>query len=97
MAIATAAILNGMPKRYCPITQSGKELSAHQVESLASTGRVRIVLAFDGDGAGRDARLRLAGSIRLAGKTLSEVDLPDGADPASWLANHGPAALGAFR
>lgn len=91
MAIATAAILNGMPKRYCPITQSGKELSGDQVESLASTGRVRIVLAFDGEGAGREARLRLARTIRLAGKIPSEVDLPDGADPTSWLVAHGPA------
>jgi len=96
MAIAIAAILKGLVTQYCPLTQSGRELSAHQVERLAMVGPVRLVLALDGDGAGREARLRLARTIRAIGRTPTEIDLPDGSDPASWLASHGPAGLGTF-
>lgn len=85
-----------MAELYCPITQSGKELSPLQVASLSSTGPATLVLALDGDVAGRDGRRRLAGALRSAGRTAAEVELPDGADPASWLARHGRAGLGVF-
>jgi DNA primase len=95
MAIAAAAIKAGT-ERYTPVTQSGKELSPLQVASLSSTGKATLVLALDRDAAGSDARRRLAGALRSAGRSAAEANLPDGEDPASWLALHGAAGLGAF-
>lgn len=94
MAIAAATIAAGMAQRCCPVTQSGKELSPLQVASLSFSGSATLVLALDGDDAGRRAQRRLARALGSVGRMASEVELPDGADPASWLARHGPAALG---
>ena len=96
MAIATAAVAAGEAGLYCPVTQSGKELSPLQVASLSSAVNATLVLSLDGDGAGRDARRRLARALWSAGRSASEVDLPDGEDPASWLACHGATGLGVF-
>ena len=54
MAIAVAAIRSGRSQEFCPITQSGRELSPRQLASIAELARP-IVLAFDGDAAGRDS------------------------------------------
>lgn len=62
MAIATAAIATGRAELYCPLTQSGKEPSPLQVAGLSATRKASLVLALDGDLAGRDARRRLAGA-----------------------------------
>ena len=97
MAIAAVAIAAGLEGLYCPVTQSGKELSPLQVASLSLLGSATLVLALDADDAGRGAQLRLAGGLRSVGRMASEVNLPDGADPASWLAFHGTAGLGAFQ
>jgi DNA primase len=93
MAIAVAAIRRGSAHRFCPITQSGRELSALQVESALRLHPGPLLVSFDGDAAGRDSNRRLVTAIQIRGRGAAVINLPDGADPASWLTRFGPAAL----
>ena len=93
MAIAVAAIRRGSAHRFCPLTQSGRELSALQVESILRLHPGPLLISFDGDAAGRDSNRRLAAAIQIRGRGAAVINLPDGADPASWLTRFGPAAL----
>ena len=93
MAIAVAAIRRGCAHRFCPITQSGRELSATQVESALRLHPGPLLVSFDGDVAGRDSNRRVAAAIRIRGRRAAVINMPDGADPASWLARFGPTAL----
>ena len=97
LAIAQAAVRTGQADRFCPVTQSGKELSAEQLYTVLELADSPLVVAFDGDGAGREAASRLARRVIDRGRDVAVVDLPDGHDPASWLAAAGPvAAFGAW-
>ena len=93
LAIAVSAIRRGRTHHFCPITQSGKELSGSQIETAFRLHPGPLLISFDGDAAGRDSNRRLAAAIRSRGRTASVIDLPDGTDPASWLTRFGPAAL----
>ncbi len=93
MAIAVAAIRRGCAHRFCPITQSGRELSALQVESAFRLHPGPLLISFDGDAAGRDSNRRLVTAIHIRGRAAAVINLPDGADPASRLTRFGPAAL----
>ena len=93
MAIAVAAIRRGCAHRFCPITQSGSELSALQVESAFRLHPGPLLVSFDGDAAGRDSNRRLVTAIHIRGRGAAVINLPDGADPASWLTRFGPAGL----
>lgn len=53
-------------------------------------------MAMDGDDAGRDSNPRLHATAAALGRETIVVPLPDGQDPASWLAQEGPAGLTAF-
>lgn len=86
LAIAQAAVRSGHADRFCPVTQSGKQLSAAQLYAIVEMTITPPVIAFDGDTAGRDAAEHLARRVRDRGLTADVVDLPDGHDPASWLA-----------
>ena len=96
LAIAQAAIRSGQADRICPVTQSGKELSATQLYTVLELCHSPLVVAFDGDGAGREAASRLARRVIDRRRRVAVVDLPDGHDPASWLAAVGPAGLAAW-
>lgn len=95
LAIATAAITAGQVERWCPLTQSGRELSPAQLGWLADTG-VPLVLGFDGDRAGADSATRYTTAATRAGVPVAVTLLPGGHDPASWLADTGPAGLTAW-
>ena len=95
MAIAVAALRAGQADRYCPLTQSGRELSGAQLEYVLGLPG-RVVLAFDGDEAGRDATRRVAAAAARRGRHVPVASLPEGEDPASWLARRGPAGLSAL-
>src|SRR5262249_9358290 len=47
MAIAVAAIQCGLSDRYCPLTQSGRELSARQLDHVLALHPMPPVVAFD--------------------------------------------------
>jgi DNA primase len=55
-----------------------------------------VVIAFDGDAAGRESTSRLARALALQGKPVSIAKLPEGDDPASWLAKRGTRGLVVF-
>jgi hypothetical protein len=63
MAIAVTALRAGQGERYCPLTQSGRELSGPQLEYVLGLPG-RVVLAVDGDEPGRDTTRRVAAAAR---------------------------------
>jgi len=95
LAIATVALTANLAHLYCPLTQSGRQLSVHQVRQVRHLDR-HPVLAFDADRAGEESTTRIGGLLALAGCTPSVASLPRGEDPASWLARRGVNGLAAF-
>ena len=96
MAIAVAAIRCGRAGQFCPVTQSGRELSVEQLQQVVSLNGGPLVLAFDGDAAGREsARRHTVAAVRL-GHAVSVTTLPGDHDPASWLAERGADGLRAW-
>jgi DNA primase len=96
MAIAVAAVRSGQADRFCPVTQSGRELSDAQVRKIIALHPSRPVLAFDGDDAGRDSAGRYEQTFVAAGRPAIVSALPAAHDPASWLAENGDAGLEAW-
>jgi len=96
MAIAIAAIRTGRPDLFCPVTQSGRELSDTQVRRIITLHASRPVLGFDGDSAGRDSSARYEQAFCALGRQVLVSTLPAPHDPASWLAVHGDAGLDAW-
>jgi DNA primase len=96
MAIAVAAIKAGAAPYFCPITQSGRELSPRQIAATALLHPGPLVLAMDGDPAGRDSGRRIASAVVAGGRRAVLASLPDGQDPASVLARYGPRGLTLF-
>jgi DNA primase len=95
MAIAVAAIRSGRAEEFCPVTQSGRELSACQLANVAALARP-IVFAFDGDAAGRDSAVRHARAAIRSGLPAWVTMLPGDHDPASWLAHRDGEGLRAW-
>jgi DNA primase len=93
LAIAAAAIRTDMADRICPVTQSGKQLSANQLSAVLGLHPNPPIIAFDGDSAGRESDLRVARAAAERGETVTFASLPDGHDPASWLAERGDDGL----
>ena len=93
LAVATAAVLVGAGAYLCPVTQAGRELSAHQVATVLDLHPGRPVVALDGDAAGREGAQRMERAFITAGRSPLRVDLPEGEDPASWLASRGTVGL----
>ena len=96
MAIAVAAIRAGKAAAFCPVTQSGRELSDVQVRRVTAMHPGRLVLGFDGDDAGRESAARYSLVFAQAGKPVSVTSLARGHDPASWLADRGDRGLYAW-
>jgi len=95
MAIAVAAIRSSRADEFCPTTQSGRELSSSQLATVAALA-TPIVLAFDGDTAGRDSAMRHARTAIRSGLPAWVTTLPGNHDPASWLAHREGAGLYAW-
>jgi DNA primase len=96
MAIAVAAVRSGTAGRFCPLTQSGRELSAFQLDHVLRLHPFPPVIAFDGDVAGRESALRHAMAAARQGHAVLVTTLPGDHDPASWLAEKGAEGLGAW-
>jgi DNA primase len=93
LAIATAAVKAGKVGLFCPITQSGRELSDHQIRLIVNLHPAAPVLSFDSDPAGDDSALRYALSFAAYGNAVTVTSLERGQDPASWLSEHGSQGL----
>jgi len=83
--------------RHAGVAPSGTALTAGQVTTLNTTAGPlsarRVIVAFDGDPAGRQAALRAYPLLRAAGAWPTTADLPDGHDPAGLTQHHGTGAL----
>jgi DNA primase len=96
MAIAVAAIRSGLDDKFCPVTQSGRELSPEQLDRVLALHPMPPVVAFDGDQPGRESNVRLAIAAVHRHREVVITTLPDDHDPASWLAEHGDVGLAAW-
>ena len=79
------------------VAAMGTSLSAEQLRVLQRRGARRLLVVFDGDGAGRRATGKLIAGLRSAligsGLDLAVVELPSGSDPDGLILSHGPDAL----
>jgi DNA primase len=79
------------------VAAMGTSLSAEQLRVLQRRGARRLLVVFDGDGAGRSATGKLIAGLRSAligsGLELAVVELPTGSDPDGLIRSHGPDAL----
>jgi DNA primase len=96
LAIAVAAIRAGRADAFCPVTQSGRELSRLQVERVLRLHSNPPVIAFDGDAAGRESTDRVRRNVLARGVRVLSANLPDGEDPASLFAESGASMLEVF-
>jgi len=84
--------LDGAPG-FVGLAPCGTALTAEQVALLdAAAGGLEqrsVVVAFDGDTAGRTAAVRAYELLRAVRAWPHAVDLPDGQDPADLLQQHG--------
>jgi DNA primase len=96
MAIAVAAIQAGSGDLFCPVTQSGRELSPTQLGHVLGLHGAAPVIGFDGDRPGIESNIRVAAAAAERGREALVVILPDGHDPASWLAAAGPSGIAAW-
>lgn len=82
---------------FVGVAPCGTALTATQVDLLDNaTGGLAdrgVVVAFDGDDAGRQAGVRAYRLLRQAGAWPHALDLPAGQDPAGVLQQHGPPGL----
>ena len=96
LAIATTALRAGAANRFCPLTQSGRELSTAQLGHVLHMHPNPPIVAFDADPAGRDSTIRLATAARRKGVSVQVARLPEGQDPASFLATSNGAGIAAL-
>jgi DNA primase len=82
---------------FVGVAQCGTALTEQQVALLdGATGGLAergVVVAFDGDTAGRTAAVRAFEPLRAVGAWPHALDLPADQDPAVLLQQHGPAGV----
>ncbi|MBV9448109.1 MAG: toprim domain-containing protein [Streptosporangiaceae bacterium] len=94
------------PARYAGVALCGTALTHGQARLLATLdwarvparhdpclGAAGVVVALDGDRAGRLAAVRAHRLLRGVTDDLAAVSFPPGSDPASYFREHGSAAL----
>ena len=83
-------------RRYAAVAPCGTALTARHVAALqdmAALETAGVLIAFDGDEAGRRAAVRAYYLLVRVTNRLDAVAFPPGQDPAQVLADHGPAAV----
>lgn len=96
-AIAATAADAGLTDRVIPVSANGTAVSGPQAAQVCALAPAGIVLALDGDDAGRAGTERWLDALTLQRHRLPRVAaLPDRVDPAGWLAERGRAGLAAF-
>ncbi len=97
LAVAAAAANAGRLQEFWPCSTNGVTVSAAQARLVASSGARRLVIALDGDAAGAEGTGRWVDAVcRGLRRPLLVTRLPEGVDPADWLAREGSAGLSAF-
>ena len=83
-------------ERYAGLAPCGTALTSRQAAALgrvADLRRTGILVALDGDRAGREAAVKAYGMLLEVTSKLTAVILPDGRDPAEIFQADGAAAL----
>jgi DNA primase len=79
------------------VAAMGTALTLEQLQLLQRRGARRLLVVFDGDGAGTRATGKLIAGLRSAligsGLELAVVELPSGSDPDGLIRSHGSDAL----
>jgi len=96
LAITATAAAADKHATLAPCTTSGLAVSRIQAAKVMAITRNPITLALDGDNAGVAGTTRWTDALRQLGCATQALRLPDGLDPADWLALHGQAGLDAF-
>jgi DNA primase len=97
LAIAATAASADLADRVIPVSANGTAVSGPQAAQVCALAPAGIVLALDGDDAGRAGTERWLDVLTRQRHRLPKVAaLPDRVDPADWLAEHGPAGLAAL-
>lgn len=97
LAITAAASGPRLLEQVTPCATLGTTATPAQARQVVALSREPAVIALDGDQAGAEGTLRWVNAIcRQAGQLALVSRLPDGLDPADWLARHGPDGLVAF-
>ena len=90
------AISAADPRHYAGLAPCGTALTSRQVAALgrvADVSRAGVLVALDGDRAGREAALKAYAILLAVTSKTTAVRLPDDRDPAEILQADGPAAL----
>lgn len=97
LAIASAAARLGVSQRFAPVSQSGLSLTDRVAPQIFALHPRPPILCGDGDAAGQHATARWAArAITVFHREVLTLSLPDGRDPAEWLAQDGDLALITF-
>jgi DNA primase len=94
LAITAAAAVTHTSVMAC--TTAGVAVTPTQADQVASLSQgLPVLIALDGDAAGRAGAARWVDLLhRRADQPVYLIDLPEGSDPADWIATHGPTGLG---
>jgi DNA primase len=94
LAITAAAAVTHTSVMAC--TTAGVAVTLTQADQVASLSQgLPVLIALDGDAAGRAGAARWVDLLhRRADQPVYLIDLPEGSDPADWIATHGPTGLG---
>ena len=96
IAVSVADHRIGTGARFAGLAPCGTALTAEQLALLGDAADLAVsgvVVAFDGDRAGRAASVRAFKLLNAIPGTVSTLTLPDGHDPAGYLREYGPAQL----
>jgi DNA primase len=97
LAITATAAAAGELSSFAPCTTSGVAVSTMQAQKVLALSDNPAIIALDGDDAGAEGTQRWIEQISITlGRPVLSTRLPDGFDPAEWLANRGAAGLAAF-
>ncbi len=97
LAIGAVAAIAGRVDAITPVSGLGTAVSADQADAVVARATGHIVIALDNDPAGLQGTQRWVDAVcRDRQRAALVTQLPDGLDPAAWLATRGPDGLAAF-
>jgi DNA primase len=97
LSIAAAAARTGQSAALVPCTASGVAVSDAQAAAVTRLSAGQVEIALDADRAGAEGTLRWIAALAMDHHRAASVTrLPDGLDPADWLARTGDPGLDAF-
>lgn len=97
LALSAAAAADG-EQHIAPVATSGTAVTPHHLAAIhTAADSQRLVLGLDSDTTGQQAQAQAAELALDLPRTITAVTLPDGHDPASWVAAHNSDPASALR